>query len=166
MDLVSLCVVSLIAAALALSAGCATSEGLPGSERRGTGPLASERVMAFAVTSDAQTCRAFYEGTLGLRFVEEDAFAVVLDAGGTIIRIQKMKEHQPAGYTVLGWNVPDIRATAARLGEAGVKLERYAWMTMQDEAGIATFANGDRVAWFKDPEGNILSIAQLARRGG
>jgi catechol 2,3-dioxygenase-like lactoylglutathione lyase family enzyme len=125
------------------------------------GPLQDAAVMAFAVVKDGATARAFYEGTLGLTVFADDPMALVLDSGGTVIRLQKGASHEPARYTVLGWKVPDIRATAARFLRAGLKLERYDWMTFQDDAGIATFPNGDMVAWFKDPDGNVLSIAQL-----
>jgi catechol 2,3-dioxygenase-like lactoylglutathione lyase family enzyme len=125
------------------------------------GPLQQAEVMAFAVTRDSEACRRFYEGKLGLRLIADEPTALVLASGGTVIRFQKMPDHQPEKFTVLGWKVPDIRATAARLAAADVKIERFAWMTFQDASGIATFPNGDRVAWFKDPDGNVLSIAQL-----
>jgi len=125
------------------------------------GPLQDADVMAFAVMSRKPAYRSFYQRTLGLRVVDDDEMALVLDSGGSIIRIQKSASHQPAPYTILGWRVPDIGSSVARLTAAGVKFERYDWMTFQDERGIATFPNGDQVAWFKDPEGNILSVAQL-----
>jgi catechol 2,3-dioxygenase-like lactoylglutathione lyase family enzyme len=117
--------------------------------------------MAFATTRDPTACRAFYEGALGLRVLTDDPMALVLDSGGTIIRIQKIPSHEPEQFTVLGWTTPDIRATVARLNTAGVAIERYEWMSMQDQSGVATFPGGDMVAWFKDPDGNILSAAQL-----
>jgi catechol 2,3-dioxygenase-like lactoylglutathione lyase family enzyme len=125
------------------------------------GPLKDADVMAFAVVRDVAAARAFYERTLGLTILADDPQALVLSSGGTVIRLQKGANHQPAQYTVLGWRVSDIRAAATRLRDAGVRLERYEWMTFQEDSGIATFPNGDAVAWFKDPDGNILSIAQL-----
>ena len=125
------------------------------------GPLTGCEVMAFAVIRNSAVVRSFYEETLGLRIVSDDDISLVIDSGGTIIRLQKIKDHEPAPHTVLGWTVPDIRATAARLSAAGVRFERYEWMNFQTQDGIATFPNGDMVAWFKDPEGNVLSIAQL-----
>lgn len=157
-------VISLLAVSL-LAAGCAG----PGEAERGgsggraDGPLAGAEIMAFVATNDAAKARAFYEGKLGLAFLEEDDFAIVLESNGTRIRVQKAKSYQPPSFTVMGWRVRDIAAAAERLSKAGVKLERYEWMNMQDERCIATFANGDKVAWFKDPDGNILSIAQLVR---
>lgn len=125
------------------------------------GPLRGAQVMAFAIISDKPTVRAFYEGTMGLEVLADDPMALVLSSGGTVIRLQKSAEHKPPRGTVLGWRVTDIRAQVSRLAEAGVGLERYDWMTFQDKTGIATFPKGDMVAWFKDPDGNILSVAQL-----
>jgi catechol 2,3-dioxygenase-like lactoylglutathione lyase family enzyme len=125
------------------------------------GPLQQAEVMAFAVTTGNEAGRKFYEGTLGLRIIADEPMALVLDSGGTVIRMQKSANHQPEKYTVLGWRVPDIRATASRLAATGVEFERFEWMKIQDASGIATFSNGDMVAWFKDPDGNVLSIAQL-----
>lgn len=125
------------------------------------GPLRGATIMAFAVTADGARCRAFYEGVLGLRVIEDDAMALVLDAEGTTIRIQKMKDHQPKPYTVLGWRTPNLRGTVAKMKAAGVQFERFAWMPMQDDSGVATFPNGDMVAWFKDPDGNMLGVSQL-----
>lgn len=147
----------------ALTAGCAvpqqdTSTAMHTLDH---GPLKSGEVMAFAVVRDAATARAFYEGTLGLTILAVEPAALMLDSGGTVIRLQIGPNHQPEKYTVLGWKVPDIRATASRLADAGVKVERFEWMTIQDGTGIATFPNGDMVAWFKDPDGNILGVAQL-----
>lgn len=127
----------------------------------GSGPLAGCEVRAFAVIADSAVVRPFYEETLGLRIMSDDGISLVIDSGGTIIRLQKMKTHQPVPSTVPGWVILDIRAVAARLTTAGVTLERYEWMTFQGEDCIATFPNGDMVAWFKDPEGNVLSIAEL-----
>ena len=147
---------------IVLTEGCADPrQEIKMTHKPETGPLREAAVMAFAVVRDANAARAFYEQTLGLSVLEDDPQALVLSSGGTVIRLQKGPNHEPARYTVLGWNVPNIRATAARLRDAGVRLERYEWMTFQDDTCIATFPNGDMVAWFKDPDGNILSIAQL-----
>lgn len=124
-------------------------------------PLEGATVMGFAVVRDGETARKFYEGTLGLKVIEDDPMAIMLSSGEYVIRLQKSAKHQPVNYSVMGWKVADIKATAARLQAAGVHFERYDWMKLQDESGIATFPGGDRVAWFKDPDGNVLSIAQL-----
>jgi catechol 2,3-dioxygenase-like lactoylglutathione lyase family enzyme len=155
-------VLALGALALCVS-GCTAprQEKVTMSQVQRISPLRDADVMAFATTRDAAACRAFYEGKLGLRVLVEDSLALMLDSGGTVIRIQKIPTHEPEKFTVLGWKVSDIRATAGRLKEAGVKIELYDWLDIQDDSGVATFSNGDMVAWFKDPDGNILSLAQL-----
>ena len=117
-------------------------------------------VVAFTATTDAERARRFYEGVLDLRFHHEEPGAVVFSLGfaGTL-RITVLDEHSPQPFSVLGWVVPDIEAEVDRLSEAGVAFERYE-MLEQDDRGITTFPNGDRVAWFLDPDGNILSVTQ------
>ena len=117
-------------------------------------------MVGFLVTSDAARCRAFFVDRLGFRFVGEDPYALVLAADGRMIRIQKAKSHEPRQGTVLGWNVRDIEAAVSRLAGAGVRCESYGFPG-QDARGIMTFPDGARVAWFKDPDGNVLSLAQL-----
>ena len=122
--------------------------------------LGSFDVMAFVVTTNTARARVFYEETLGLRVVSEDANAIVLDANGTLLRVSQVRDFEPASHTVLGWIVPDVRATVLQLGGQGVKFERYEEFT-QDTLRICTFPDGTKVAWFKDPDGNTLSISQL-----
>ena len=122
--------------------------------------MSDGKVIAFVTTTDGARARAFYEGVLGLRVVGDDDFAVVLDANGTMVRISKAKETTPAPHTVLGWDVADITAKVRGLRERGVTFERYGFLT-QDEAGIWAAPGGARVAWFKDPDGNLLSLTQF-----
>ena len=121
--------------------------------------LASAKVVAFIATGDAARAKAFYGEVLGLRLVSEDAFAVVFDSLGTMLRVAIVREVVPAPYTVLGWDVEDIAATAGRLSAAGVVFERYGWL-QQDELGIWNSPSGAKVAWFKDLDGNVLSVSQ------
>jgi catechol 2,3-dioxygenase-like lactoylglutathione lyase family enzyme len=121
--------------------------------------LGSHKLVAFVATRDPVHAKAFYGGTLGLRLVSEDRFALVFDANGTTLRVSTVRELPPVKHTVLGWEVPDIVAAAAALEKAGVKLERYGFPD-QDERGIWTAPGGARVGWFKDPDGNTLSISQ------
>lgn len=121
--------------------------------------LGSARLMAFVSTSDAGRAKAFYRDTLGLRLWSEDGFAIVFDSNGVILRVSIAREVALAPYTVLGWEVDDIVARVQELGQAGVKFERYSFPGV-DEMGIWTAPGGTRVAWFKDPDGNILSISQ------
>jgi len=121
--------------------------------------LGSTNIVAFVPITDAAKSRAFYEGVLGLRFVKDDGFAMVLDANGIMIRAAKMKEVTPAQFTVLGWQVSDIENVVQALQAKGVHFEIFGFFK-QDELGIWTAPTGDKVAWFKDPDGNILSVSQ------
>lgn len=122
--------------------------------------LSDHSIIGFVATSNAEQARKFYGEKLSLPLIEEQTpFALVYDAHGTMLRVTIVKEVHPAGYTVLGWKVPDIVSAAKGLAATGVKFERYAGME-QDELGIWTSPSGVKVAWFKDPDGNTLSISQ------
>jgi catechol 2,3-dioxygenase-like lactoylglutathione lyase family enzyme len=116
--------------------------------------------VAFVATRDPGRAKKFYRDTLGLRLVSEDEFALVFDAAGTMLRVTRVQELAAAKYTVLGWQVRDIGQTAKQLQQAHVALERYPGM-QQDELGIWNAPSGAKVAWFKDPDGNTLSITQF-----
>jgi len=122
--------------------------------------LGSIDIVAFVPTRDAEKARAFYVGVLGLRFVKDDGFALVLDANGIMVRVAKA-QFTPAPFTILGWQVPDIEKMVTGLREKGVQFERFGFFE-QDELGIWTAPGGDKVAWFKDPDGNMLSVSQHA----
>jgi catechol 2,3-dioxygenase-like lactoylglutathione lyase family enzyme len=121
--------------------------------------LGTKDIVAFLPTTDYDKARAFFEGTLGLRYVSNDGFAMVLDANGTMIRISKVPEFKPFPWTVLGWQVTGIEDVVAALTEKGVTFERFGFFE-QDALGIWTAPSGDKVAWFKDPDGNTLSVSQ------
>jgi catechol 2,3-dioxygenase-like lactoylglutathione lyase family enzyme len=122
--------------------------------------LAKYDLVAFASIVDVERAKQFYRDTLGLTLVaEEPPFALVFDANGTTIRLGMAKSLPPAHGTVLGWEVPDMAAAIGELVEAGVQFERFPPMK-QDELGIWTAPGGAKVAWFKDPDGNILSLSQ------
>ena len=116
--------------------------------------------MAFVAARDLRQARDFYRDRLGLRLVGEDEFALVFDAGGTMLRVASVRERASAQYTVLGWEVKDITETAKSLLRANINLERYPGIE-QDELGIWKSPGGARVAWFKDPDGNTLSITEF-----
>jgi catechol 2,3-dioxygenase-like lactoylglutathione lyase family enzyme len=121
--------------------------------------LGTTNIVAFVPITDSAKARAFYEGLLGLRFVKDDGFALVLEANGIMVRAAKMKEVTPAQYTILGWQVSDIENMVRALQSKGVHFEIFGFFK-QDELGIWTAPTGDKVAWFKDPDGNVLSLSQ------
>jgi catechol 2,3-dioxygenase-like lactoylglutathione lyase family enzyme len=121
---------------------------------------ASSKLIAFAATKDMSAAKAFYAGVLGLPLVREDSFALVFDAFGTMLRVPAVQTPVIASYTVLGWEVPDITAAVQELSKSGVTFEHYPGMGL-DELGIWTAPGASaRVAWFKDPDGNLLSLSQ------
>jgi catechol 2,3-dioxygenase-like lactoylglutathione lyase family enzyme len=126
---------------------------------QGKSILGSQKLVAFVATREPSRAKEFYRDTLGLPLVSEDEFALVFDATGTMLRVTRVQELAAAKYTVLGWHVHDIVQTAKDLQKAQVTLERYPGM-QQDELGIWNSPSGARVAWFKDPDGNTLSITQ------
>ena len=121
--------------------------------------LPRSRLMAFVATTDAERAKEFYEHVLGLTLVEEGPFALVFDADGTELRIQKVDAVLVPGYTVLGWEVESISAAVRKLGPRGVTFERYPGLD-QDELGIWRSPDGHQVAWFRDPDGHVLSLTQ------
>jgi catechol 2,3-dioxygenase-like lactoylglutathione lyase family enzyme len=121
--------------------------------------LGSTNIVAFVPTKDSEKARAFYEGVLGLRFVKDDGFAMVLDANGIMIRVAKVPQFTPAQFTILGWQVKDIEKVAQELQKKGVHFEIFGFFK-QDELGIWTAPTGDKVAWFKDPDGNVLGVSE------
>lgn len=121
--------------------------------------LDSAPMIAFAATAEAGAAKHFYRDVLKLHLVADEPFALVFNAHGTMLRIQKVEAVVPMPYTALGWQVDDIEAVCGRLTEAGVELERFEGLP-QDERGIMTFPDGAQVAWFRDPDGNLLSLTQ------
>jgi catechol 2,3-dioxygenase-like lactoylglutathione lyase family enzyme len=123
--------------------------------------LESTPVMAFLAVADRERARTFYAGVLGLPLRAEDEYALVFDAAGTTLRISPVPGFEARPFTVLGWRLEDIRAGLKALEAVGVQFERYEHVP-QDEDGVCTFADGTMVAWFKDPDGNVLSLTQFA----
>lgn len=117
-------------------------------------------LIAFVATKQPARAREFYGNVLGLKLVSEEAFALVFDAGGTQLRVSKVGPFTPAPYTVLGWDVTDIRTVMQGMLERGVRFEQYEGLP-QDESGVCSFPDGTQVAWFKDPDGNTLSLTQF-----
>jgi len=120
--------------------------------------------VGFVPVRDAAAARPFYESTLGLTVLFETPFALVLDANGTMVRVTTVPDLTPQPFTIAGWNVADLVAAVTELVRRGVQFTDYAQIE-QDEHGIWTTPAGDRVAWFKDPDGNTLSLSQLVAGG-
>ena len=109
-------------------------------------------------TRDRARATAFYRDTLGLILAHEDNFAAVFKSGGITLRVSTVKDFTPHEHTILGFRVPDVTATVSALREKGVTFNIYEGFT-QDELGILTVPGAAfRVAWFKDPDGNVLSV--------
>jgi catechol 2,3-dioxygenase-like lactoylglutathione lyase family enzyme len=121
--------------------------------------LSAGKMTGFLLTKDYGKARAFFEQKLGFEFVSLDQFALVIQAGPSKIRIVKMPNFTPLQSTVLGWEVQDIEGVVSWLAKRGVEFEKYPFV-QDKERGIWTAPGGDRVAWFKDPDGNVLSVAQ------
>lgn len=125
--------------------------------------LGNADLIAFVPTRDPHKSRRFYEQTLGLEFVSEDPFALVFRANGVMLRIasvSNVKDFTPAPFTILGWRVSNAERTVRALGEKGIEFERFPGMD-QNPIGIWRSPSGAQVAWFKDPDGNTLSITEI-----
>ncbi len=115
--------------------------------------------VAFVSTTDPERARAFYEDVLGLSFVADEGFALVFDLRGTPLRVTRVERLEPQPFTVLGWRVDDVDAAMTALAARGVAFERYPSLA-QDERGVWASPSGARIAWFRDPDGNVLSVTQ------
>ena len=119
--------------------------------------LGAAALIAFASTVKPEAAKQFYEGTLGLRLVDDSEFALVFDANGVEVRIQKLKDVNPPPGTVLGWRVDGLHEVMTDLSRRGVTFERFSFLE-QDAQGVWTSPDGTGVVWFKDPDGNTLSL--------
>ena len=122
--------------------------------------LAHCDIITFIATTHPEQARVFYSEVLGLRLMEDTPFALVFDANGTMLRIQKVQTLTPAGHTVLGWHVVDAHEAVELLLKRGIIFERYPGLP-QDEQGIWTTPDGNKIAWFTDPDGNTLSLTEI-----
>ncbi len=121
--------------------------------------LADMNMVGFLLTKDYEKARAFYEGTLGFEFVSLDQFALVMQAGKSMIRIVNVPTFTPLQSTVLGWQVPDVEAIVDWLVKRSVVFDKYPFV-QDKERGIWTAPGGSKIAWFKDPDGNVLSVSE------
>ena len=121
--------------------------------------LNASRLVCFVATADADRARAFYRDALGLALIEDGGYALVFDANGTQLRVQRVAAVAPHPYTALGWEVDDVTASVRALAARGVAMARFPGLPL-DADGIWDTPDGSRVAWFHDPDGNTLSISQ------
>ena len=122
--------------------------------------VAGNHLIAFAAITDTENAKRFYADVLGLQLIADEPWALVLDAAGTMLRLQKVQEVIPPQGTVLGWQVSDIRSAMKTLESRGVSFNRYEGLP-QDTAGVWTTPDGTQIAWFNDPDGNTLSLTQF-----
>ena len=126
--------------------------------------LGKGKLVAFAATTDFARARAFYEGVLGLSLVEDESpFALVYNVNGTMLRVTNVGKFAPAEFTVLGWDVAHIETTVEKLAAAGVTLLRFPGINDVSPSAIWNAPSGARVAWFHDPDCNVLSVTEFAR---
>ncbi len=116
--------------------------------------------ISFIATVNSVESRYFYETVLSLLCLSDDSFALVFDLGGTTLRIQKVESIPEVNYTVLGWEVVNIRKCVDELSKKGVRFEKFSQLP-QDELGVWCAPNGALVAWFRDPDGNTLSLTEI-----
>ena len=135
-------------------------------QNQGAG-LGACHLVAFVGCGNPERARAFYGQTLGLELTSDELpFALVFDTNGTSLRVTPIKQVSPAQHTVLGWEVPDIVKMVRQLSSAGVVFEQYPFIQDSEGLGIWTAPGGARVAWFKDPDGNVLSLSQHPKAVG
>lgn len=116
----------------------------------------------FIPTVKPEEAKIFYRDVLGLTFLSEDDYGMEFDAFGTLLRVIIVPKLNTQTFTVAGWNVPDIKATIQQLNSKGIYCEKYNFDFMQqDELGIWQSPEGSKVAWFKDADGNVLSLTEL-----
>jgi catechol 2,3-dioxygenase-like lactoylglutathione lyase family enzyme len=123
--------------------------------------LESSQAVTFLPSEDLERSERFFREVLGLRVVSRSDFACVIACAGSSLRITKVDGLRPQPFTVLGWLVEDLTSVIGRLREAGTAMAHFEGLD-QDELGVWTTPTGDRVAWFHDPDGNVLSVTQLA----
>jgi catechol 2,3-dioxygenase-like lactoylglutathione lyase family enzyme len=121
--------------------------------------LDSAELVAFAPSTDLERSRAFYTDVAGLEFIEQTPFACVFRSGRTMVRVTAVAEFAPQPFTVLGWAVADIRAAVAELRGRGVDF--LVFDTLPQDTDKIWTTPGGRIAWFRDPDGNVLSLTEF-----
>lgn len=121
--------------------------------------LSNAIIKAFVPTVKPKEAKQFYSEILGFELLSEDNYALEFEANDILLRITIVPELRPHPFTILGWNVGDIEAIIRQLNEKGIICEQYPNMK-QDDLGVWLSPGGSKVAWFKDPDGNVLSLTQ------
>ena len=121
--------------------------------------LLNARLIAHAATTDAYRSISFYNALLGFKVLTNDEYAVAFDCNGTELRLRKVEKVVPWPYTALGWEVKHIERVVEQLTEQGIAFERHSFLE-QDALGIWRAPNGTFVAWFRDPDQNLLSVSE------
>jgi predicted enzyme related to lactoylglutathione lyase len=121
--------------------------------------LSDKTLKAFIPTVQPDRAKQFYKDTLGLKLLSEDKYGLEFDANGTLLRINIVEKLTPQPFTVLGWNLDDIITQINLLNKKGVRFEKYDFFE-QDPLGIWIAPGGSKVAWFKDTDGNLLSLTE------
>jgi catechol 2,3-dioxygenase-like lactoylglutathione lyase family enzyme len=111
-------------------------------------------------TRDRPRAAAFYGETLGLKAIGEDSLAAVFETGGVTLRVSTVADFTPHGHTILGFRVVDVAGTVRALAAVGVVFKLIPGLA-QDELGVRTAPGGVHVAWFEDPDGNVLSVTDV-----
>ncbi len=123
--------------------------------------LSDSKPICFLAATDQTKAKEFYRGILGLHLVHEDQFALVFDVRGIMMRIQLVEHFASRPFTATGWEVRDIRDKIRELTKRGVRFLRYEGLNQDDDA-VWTSPAGAKIAWFNDPDGNILSLTQFS----
>lgn len=124
--------------------------------------LANAKLQSLILTSRIEEAGAFYRDVLGLSFKGKADGAWVFDVGGGALRVSPVPSTKPSEHTVLGFSVPEVDRAIAFLTSRGVRFERFEGF-MHEENGAVTSPDGARVAWFRDPDGNLLSVVEFPR---
>lgn len=121
--------------------------------------LSGARLVAFVASTDLDRAAAFYIDRLGLPLLERTPLALVLDGGGAQLRVTRVEEKPLTPYTVLGWSVDNLQVTVEDMRTRGIVFSRYPGIE-QDRYDAWTAPGGSRIAWFTDPDGNVLSLQE------
>lgn len=121
--------------------------------------LAEKKFKAFIAATNPEKVKLFYRDILGLMLLSVDEYGLEFDVNGTLLRVALVKEFKPQPFTVLGWNVDDIYSIIKSLNDQHIFCEKYDFLS-QDDSGVWVSPNGSKVAWFKDPDGNVLSLTE------